>query len=112
MYEQRHHDLLPIGAFAVRVGQHLAASVGIVATALAVGTLGFRWLEAMAWPDAFLWSAMLVAGMGPVGAPSTVAGKLFAAFFGLGCGLVLVVATGLVAAPVIHRILHRFHLES
>jgi hypothetical protein len=54
---------------------------------------------------------MLLSGMGPVVDVKTVAGKIFDSVYALFCGVVLLAATGLMFAPVVHRILHRFRIE-
>jgi hypothetical protein len=50
--------------------------------------------------------------MGPVGTLQTDAGKIFAGCYALFSGLVFITVTGIVLAPVAHRALHKFHLES
>lgn len=97
--------------FAGRILASVIAANLLVAAALAVGMWGYTSTEGMAPIDAFLNSAMLLGGMGPV-APElhTEAGKLFAGFYALGCGLVLVLVTGIVLAPVFHRVLHALHV--
>jgi len=52
---------------------------------------------------------MLLGGMGPVNSPVTAAGKLFAGLYALYAGLVFLVTAGLVFAPLVHRLMHRFH---
>jgi hypothetical protein len=42
---------------------------------------------------------------------ATDGGKLFAGSYALYSGLTLIVATGLIIAPVLHRIFHHFHLD-
>jgi hypothetical protein len=49
--------------------------------------------------------------MGPVDAPRTDGGKLFAGLYALYSGLVFLIAAGLVFAPVLHRLLHKFHWD-
>ncbi len=66
----------------------------------------------MTWTDAFLNAAMLMGGMGPVTVLQTESGKLFAGLYALYCGLVELIAVGVFAAPIVHRFLHRFHIES
>jgi hypothetical protein len=47
--------------------------------------------------------------MGPVTTQfKSDAGKLFAGVFALYSGFAVVVATGIVFVPIVHRILHRF----
>ncbi|HLQ26092.1 MAG TPA: hypothetical protein VK138_09455 [Acidiferrobacterales bacterium] len=74
--------------------------------------IGYHGLERMPWIDAFVNAAMLMGGMGPLGELHTFSGKLFAGIYALYCGLLLIVAAGIIMAPVIHRLLHRFHLEA
>ena len=66
----------------------------------------------MNWTDAFLNAAMLMGGMGPVTVLQTESGKLFAGLYALYCGLVELIAVGVFAAPIVHRFLHRFHIEA
>jgi hypothetical protein len=82
-----------------------------VLISLAIGMLGYHWLEGLHWIDAFLNAAMLMGGMGPVSAPLSFGGKLFAGLYALYCGLMLILVAGLLFAPVVHRSLHKFHLR-
>lgn len=54
---------------------------------------------------------MLMGGMGPVDSPRTDGGKLFARLYALYAGLVFLVAAGLIFAPVVHRLMHKFHWQ-
>jgi hypothetical protein len=78
---------------------------------LIIGMSGYHMLEGYSWVDSFLNAAMLMGGMGPVGSLHTDTGKGFAGFYALYCGLVELVAIGIFAAPLAHRLLHHFHLE-
>ena len=82
----------------------------IVLAGLAVGMSGYHWLEHHTWLDAFLNASMILGGMGPVDPVTTEAGKLFAGMYALACGLLLVFVTGVVLAPVLHRVLHALHV--
>ena len=57
-------------------------------------------------------AAMLLGGMGPVETPTTEGGKLFAGLYALYAGMVVLVAASILVAPVMHRYMHKFHLES
>jgi hypothetical protein len=72
---------------------------------------GYEYFEHLEWRDAFLNAAMLMGGMGPVDAPRTPGGKLFAGVYALYAGLGFLVAAGLMFTPVVHRVLHKFHWE-
>ena len=67
------------------------------------------YFESLPWRDAFLNAAMLIGGMGPVDAPKTNGGKVFAGLYALYAGLLILITAGVVLAPVLHRLLHKFH---
>lgn len=71
--------------------------------------LGYASFEKLPWVDAFLNSAMLLGGMGPVDAPKTDAGKLFAGLYALYAGLVFLITVAIVFTPIVHRVMHKFH---
>jgi hypothetical protein len=111
-YEAKHQPLLSRKAFAMRLARSFAASALLIGLSLFVGMLGYHCTEGMDWLDAFVNAAMILSGMGPVGSLQTSGGKLFAGCYALYSGLVLILAAGLLFAPIVHRMLHRFHLES
>ena len=98
-----------------RVARHMAlrawAILPLVATTLGSGMAIYHWVEGLPWPDAFLNSAMLLGGMGPVNPLQTTLGKWLAGAYALFAGLVFIVLAGIMLGPVIHAVLHRFHLE-
>ena len=69
------------------------------------------WRLLSAWLEALHQAAMLLSGMGPVIDMTSDAGKIFDSIYALFCGVILLASTALLFAPVIHRILHRFHIE-
>ena len=111
MYESRRQRPLPRAHFVRRLGLHLALALGLLAVSLGIGMAGYVAFEQLPWIDAFLNAAMLLGGMGPVDLPKTQAGKLFAGLYALYAGLVFIAAAALVLAPVVHRVLHRFHWD-
>ena len=78
---------------------------------LAVGMFGYHWLEGLGWLDSFLNASMILSGMGPVEGMKTDAGKLFAGGYAIFSGIVVIAATSVMLAPVIHRVVHGFHVE-
>ena len=54
----------------------------------------------------------ILGGMGPVDTLSSNAGKVFASLYALYSGIMLLASVGVLLSPVMHRVLHRFHLES
>ena len=109
MYEPRHIPPLSRRHFARRWLLHLGVACVIVVGSLTFGMAGYEHYERLAWRDAFLNTAMLLGGMGPVNAPQSNGGKLFAGFYALYAGLIFIVVTALLGAPLFHRILHKLH---
>jgi len=112
LYEHRSQPLLSRALFMRRLLRSAGTGLALIAVSLLVGMFGYHLLEQLSWVDAFLNSAMLLGGMGPVDAPHTSAGKIFAGIYALYCGLTVIVIVGLVFAPVVHRFMHKFHLEN
>ena len=111
MYETRKQPLLRPADFVRRVLGHAAAAALLLVGSIALGMAGYMHYEHLAALDAFLDTAMLLGGMGPIHIPVTDAGKLFAGLFALYAGLVFIATAALVLGPVVHRVLHRFHLD-
>ena len=111
MFEHHSEPLLPRKEFLSRILHSFSFSILLVFISLGIGMLGYRWLEGLSWIDAFLNAAMLLGGMGPLAAPLSFGGKLFAGLYALYCGLMLILVAGLLFAPVVHRSLHKFHLK-
>ena len=112
LYEHRSQPLLPPRAFLLRLAAHTGVALAVIFGSLLMGILGYHFLEGLPWLDSLVNASMILGGMGPVDALHTTAGKLFASFYALYSGIVFLVSVGIIFAPVFHRILHRFHLES
>jgi hypothetical protein len=112
MYEPHHVPLAPRDLFLRRLAQNASIALLAVGGSLIVGMWGYWYFESLRWIDAFLNAAMLLGGMGPVEIPQTPGGKLFAGIYALYSGMVVLVAASILVAPVMHRYMHKFHLES
>lgn len=109
--ESKDEALASQTRFLGRLAASVVAAALIVGLSLFGGMVGYRHFEGMSWTDAYLNAAMILSGMGPIGQLNTEGGKLFAGSYALYSGLVVVISTGIVLAPVVHRFLHRFHLD-
>lgn len=112
MYETRKQAPLARPHFVRRLLLHAGAAAGLLLFSLGGGMLGYMAFESLPPLDAFLNAAMLLGGMGPVNAPVTPAGKLFAGLYALYAGLVFIVSAALIFTPVLHRLLHKFHWDT
>lgn len=111
MYEHRGQRPISHRAFLLRLLKHFGVAQLFAAGSLVAGMAGYVHFEHMSWLDGFLNAAMLLGGMGPVATPVTTGGKLFAGFYALYSGIGFLIIAGVLLAPVMHRILHRFHWD-
>ena len=111
MYEPHRKPPLSRTRFLRRLAFHGVVVLLLLLFSLIVGIAGYVYFENLSCLDAFLNSAMLLGGMGPVDPPKTAGGKLFAGIYALYAGLVFIIAAGFLFAPILHRVLHKFHWE-
>jgi hypothetical protein len=111
MFEHHSEPLASQSQFKQRMVRFGMFTAAIILFSLGIGVIGYHYFESMPWIDAVLNASMILGGMGPVDTLQTSAGKIFASFYALYSGIVLLASVGVLAAPIFHRILHRFHLE-
>ena len=109
MYEQRSAPPATRAVFLWRLAGHSAAAAAVMLASLGAGMAGYHHYEKLSWLDAFLNAAMLLGGMGPVEAPASAGGKLFAGLYALYSGVVFLLTASVLMVPVVHRLLHEFH---
>ncbi len=109
--ERRTDPVIPVRQFIARLVRSGVIALALVAVSLMVGMVGYHLLEHLSWTDAFLNASMILGGMGPVNPLTSQGGKLFAGFYALYSGLVVILIAGVVLTPVVHRILHKFHAD-
>ena len=110
-FESKYQPMAPRPVFIRRFARNFLVASVLIGVSLFAGMLGYWHFEGMEWIDAFVNAAMILSGMGPVTPMQTWNGKLFAGLYALYSGLTLVLATGIIVAPVVHRLLHRFHIQ-
>ncbi len=110
-FERRGEPLLPRHRFVSRLLRAALIWMALTVGGLAIGMIGYAATEGMNFIDSFVNAAMILSGMGPVSNLKNDAGKVFAGFYALFSGLLIVIASGIVLAPIIHRVLHAFHVE-
>jgi hypothetical protein len=112
MIEHSKRPLLPRAVYLKILARNFALALGIVAFSLGIGMLGYHHFDKLSWLDAFENAAMILSGMGPMTQSEPDAGKIFAGCYALFSGLAFITSMGVVFAPVLHRFLHKFHLEN
>lgn len=110
-YEHRSKGMASPVQFAGRLINNVLVVLAMTAIALAIGMAGYHAWGRLSWIDSFLNASMLLGGMGPVDAMPDASGKLFSGLYSLFCGLFIIIASGVVLAPILHRVLHALHAD-
>lgn len=110
-YERRHDRLAPRSVFIKRLIAALAFALGLILVALMIGIAGYHFIAGFNWIDSLLEASMILGGMGPIRELPNDGSKIFASMYALFSGLIFIGVMGLVLSPVIHRIMHKFHVD-
>lgn len=111
MYENKHTPLSSRHTFVKRVFRNFILANIILAFSLFLGMAGYHWLGHLGWVDSLLNASMILTGMGPVNAMESDAAKIFASAYAIFSGVAFLTTVGVLLAPAIHRLMHKFHLQ-
>ena len=110
MYEHHKQPLASQKVFAQRLARNGLIGLVLLMFSLGLGMAGYHFLENLSWIDSLLNASMILGGMGPVSSLKTDSGKIFASFYAIYSGVILLASVSILIAPIFHRFLHRFHL--
>jgi hypothetical protein len=110
-FERHHDELAPVSVFVQRLIGSLAMALALIGLVLLLGIAGYHYLAGFDLVDSLLEASMILGGMGPVNPLVTDGAKIFASIYALFSGLIFIAVMGLVLSPVVHRILHKFHVD-
>lgn len=110
-FEKRHEQLASMSVFIQRIIASVVMALGLIALVLMIGIAGYHWIGGFNWVDSLLEASMILGGMGPVNQLPNDHAKIFASAYALFSGLIFIAVMGIVLAPVVHRILHKFHVD-
>jgi hypothetical protein len=111
MFERKHEKIVPVAVFVKRVIVYVGFSILLILAALGIGIAGYHWIAGFNWIDSLLNASMILGGMGPVNPLPSVDAKVFASLYALFSGLVFIAVMGIMFTPIMHRIIHKFHVE-
>lgn len=111
MFEHSKTRLASQKVFRGRLIKFSLISIGIFITSLSIGVLGYHFFAGLGWVDSFLNASMILGGMGPVDMLKNDAAKIFAGCYSLFSGVAFLSAMAIFLTPILHRFLHRFHLD-
>ena len=93
------------------IGRAAVLAGSVIGVSLFLGILGYHYFAGLDWVDSLLNASMILSGMGPAAELKTDGAKIFASIYALFSGVVFISASGILLAPVFHRMLHKFHIE-
>jgi ABC-type transport system involved in cytochrome c biogenesis permease component len=111
-YERVSEPVAVLPRYLRRQLRSLGIGVVLIGIALFAGMLGYHRFLGLSWIDSYENAAMILSGMGPLASPETFAGKFFAGTYALFSGIAVLAIAGVIAAPLVHRFLHRLHADS
>lgn len=111
-FEHKEEPLLPLAQFWSRLSRSMMWGFGLIGGSLLIGVLGYHWTAHLGWVDSILNASMILTGMGPVDHLDTDTAKLFASAYALFSGVAFLSSVGVLLAPVVHRLMHRFHFDA
>ncbi|MBI1796732.1 MAG: hypothetical protein HYR74_06735 [Candidatus Eisenbacteria bacterium] len=111
-FEHKSQKLLPVRMYRRRVLQSAGIASIVIGVSLAIGIVGYHSFGELPWIDALVNASMILGGMGPVDTIKSTGGKWFESIYALFSGVALLTSVGVLFAPTLHRLLHRFHIET
>lgn len=111
MLENKTKPLLSSKQFIRRIALNFLYASILLVISLGIGIFGYHWICKLSWIDSLLNSSMILTGMGPVNPMTTTSAKLFASFYAIFSGVAFLTTVGVMLTPVVHRFIHKFHLE-
>lgn len=110
-FEGQKDQLAPVSVYVQRIVGSLVIGFGLIAIALSVGIAGYHFIAGFNWVDSLLEASMILGGMGPVRELHTDSAKIFASIYELFSGVIFIALMGIILSPVVHRVLHKFHVD-
>ena len=111
MYERRADKLAPRSIFIKRIIASLLIALALIAAALMLGIAGYHFVAGFEWIDSLLEASMILGGMGPLKDLPNDTAKVFASAYALFSGIVFIALMGIMMSPVVHRVMHKFHVD-
>jgi hypothetical protein len=109
-YERRGDKLAPRLIFVQRLLGSMGIALCVIAISLVLGLAGYHFIAGFSWIDSLLEASMILGGMGPIKELHSDGAKIFASIYALFSGLVVLALMGIMLSPVVHRVMHSFHV--
>ncbi|MFM7731035.1 MAG: hypothetical protein ACKO6L_08360 [Flavobacteriales bacterium] len=111
MFEHKTQKVISRKSFYTRQIRFTWYSLIVVFISMVLGVAGYMITANLAFTDAVLNASMILTGMGPVNPMPNDVAKWFASLYALYSGVAFLTTIGLFIAPIVHRFMHKYHLD-
>jgi len=111
VFEHHQEPIVSRSVFFKRVIKCMLVAMTLLAGSIFIGAAVYHYQEGLSWLEAVLNAVMIMTGLGLVDNLHTTQAKVFTCFYAILTAVVFYMALAIIFAPLIHRFLHRFHLE-
>ena len=109
--EHRRQKVIPLPVFLRRFARYLFFAFLLIGFSVGIGVFGYHYFAKLAFVDSFHMACMILTGMGPVVEMPTSEAKIFSSLYALYSGVAFLSITAVFFAPLVHRLLHKLHVE-
>jgi hypothetical protein len=110
-FEHHTKSLLPRKQFFNRVLRYAGFAFLLLGFSLGVGVLGYHYFNELSWLDSLLNASMILTGMGPIDPMKNDGAKWFASTYAIFSGVAFLSTVAVFLSPIVHRFLHKIHLD-
>jgi len=111
-FEHIKKPLLDIKTYRRRQLVFFLYGIVLLVVSLFIGMVGYEYFAGLDWVSSFYNASMILTGMGPAAELHSDAAMIFAGFYSIFSGVIFLGTIAIMFAPMVHRFLHRIHLES
>ena len=111
IFEHHTQPLVSREIFLKRVAKCVGIAALLLAGAIFIGAAEYHFVEGLSWVESVLNAVMIMTGLGLVDNLHTTQAKIFTCFYAILTAVVFYLILAIIFAPLIHRFLHKFHLE-
>ena len=110
-FEHTSKPLLDARSFYQRQLKFMLYAFGFLTICLGIGMVGYHSIAGLDWVSSYHNATMILSGMGEIDHMSTNSAKIFSGTYALLSGVVFLVTIAVMLSPIVHRFLHRLHVE-
>jgi len=109
--EHKREKVISFPDFLIRQLRYLLFALFLISFSVGIGVFGYCYFAQLAIIDGFHMACLILTGMGPVAEMKTNEAKIFSSLYALYSGVAFLGITAITFAPIIHRLLHKLHIE-